>query len=518
MGTLIELSPAARDRSASHGQRCQRIKTSPSTAPPESAARGASEGALRGLLVHGISGGRSYNPAVVHTESSPLQPSRRDLLKAASLGPLAGLIGGLGTPSEHPPNVLILVADDQSRIDLSPYGHSRCPTPAIADLAQKGLLLDRFYTPIPLCQPSRAALYTGLLPQRNGVYAFEEIRRDVATWPELLDGHCFTGMIGKLNVAPAERMSFDFLRRLNDDNAGRSPSKIGQLFEELLKQAGSRRFCAVVNFVDPHRPFGAGEKAEVRFDPAEVWVPPFLLDIPEMRKELARYYDATMRMDRAVGRILEVLGKRAEDTLILYISDNGMPFPFAKSTLYEPGVNLPFLAVWPGVIPAQTRPAWSCSMLDLLPTVLEIFGAEAPYALDGRSRLPYLVGSETGDGEPVICRMAANRAGHFPSRSVRLGRWKYILNFKPEAQYNNSVIKVSKAWAAWRERAGSAERVSTLIKRPQEELFDLESDPWELVNLVQAPDGAAALAEVRRALADALRAEGDSRHKDVPGA
>ena len=447
-------------------------------------------------------------------------PSRRELLGTALLGPAVASTCARAPRSDRPANVLVLVADDQSRVDVHGPGSLPGPLPAIRALREEGLALERFYTPIPLCQPARSALYTGLLPQRNGVFAFQELRPGTATWPALLQGRCFTGMIGKLNVAPAEALPFDHLERLDDDPVGRSPAAARTAFARFLERAGPRRFCAVVNLLDPHRPFGAGGGAEGVTDPGAVEVPPFLADLPEMRAELARYHDAMDRLDRCVAAVLEELGGRSDDTLVVYTSDNGMPFPFAKSTLYEPGVNLPFLARWPGAIRPGTRQLGPASLTDLLPTVLEAFGAESPERLDGRSLLDRLTGSDTAPKAPVVCRMTATRAGLFPARSLRLGDWKYVLNLEPEKEFHNSVLNGSRAWAAWRTGRGvtqaQRERAERLVHRPREELYDLATDPWELVDLARETRQAEALERLRGALAAELEAQGDKRHRDVP--
>jgi arylsulfatase A-like enzyme len=428
---------------------------------------------------------------------------RRRLIGLAAASPLLSTLGcASDSRGERPRNLVVLVADDQSRLDVPAYGRATCRTPHLDRLAREGARFERFYTPVPLCQPARACLYTGVLPHRNGVFAFEDVRPGVATWPELLRGHATTAMIGKLNAGPRARFAFDHTVELKDEQ-GRSPEAYERATAEFLSAAAERPFAAVINFNDPHRPFGeGGEGGEARepHDPKAVWVPPFLWDTPETRVDLAKYYDALARMDEAIGRVLALLEPLAGDTLVIFTSDNGAPFPFAKTTLYEAGINLPFIARWPGVVQPGSAVASPTSLLDLLPTALEVFGVEADGPRDGRSLLPLLRG-EPVEERPIVGWITATRAGHYPTRSIRLGDTKYVRNFEPRREFVNSVMSGSRTWASWEalesEKPALRRRMRRLRHRPAEELYDLASDPHELADLAGDASRADELERVR---------------------
>jgi len=166
-------------------------------------------------------------------------PSRRELLKAAAAVSLLTACHATGRAPDdgraRPRNLLVLVSDDQSRCDLGAYGNTACPTPHINGLAADGMRFDRAYTPTSICMPSRTCYYTGLYPHQNGATGFEPVRPGVATWPELLAGHCATGMVGKFNVRPRSRFPFEYFGGTGIlAREGRLPVKYEHLSGEFL--------------------------------------------------------------------------------------------------------------------------------------------------------------------------------------------------------------------------------------------------------------------------------------------
>jgi len=475
----------------------------------------------------------------------PARPTRRDLLKAALTAPVVTSVACASAPRQAeglPRNVLLIVSDDQSRFDLGCYGNPACTTPNVDRLAAQGLKFERGYSPVGLCKPARSSLYTGLYPHKNGATGFSDsILPDVSTWPELLAGQCHTSMLGKFNVTPRERFPFDVYEGIGiQEDPGVDPANYERAFGDVMDAVGRSRFAAIVNLKDPHRPFHAdlyvplddGRPARAH-DPDRVWVPPCLWDTPETREDLADYYDALRRLDDSVGRILGTLREsgHADDTLVVFTSDNGMPFPFGKSTLYEAGINVPFVVRWPGVVPpGGTSPAL-VSLVDLLPTALAAFEVPAPGPLDGRSLLGLLRGEVASVRDQVIGvhddllkepMREGRRNPDFPTkpptpraRSIRSGRYKYIRNFDTQYEFTNNVIasKGATTWRSW-ERVAQDDpalraRMDSLLWRATEELFDLQADPWELNNLAQDSSRAAAKAQLAAQLREWMQREGD---------
>lgn len=477
------------------------------------ALRAACEVALRiagPRLGHGAARPEAHNGAMDTREP---ELDRRTLLGGAAALGLGLACASTGRPTQRPKNLLVLLADDLSGRDLGCYGNADARTPAIDALARDGVRFERAYTAVGVCQPSRSSLYTGLYPHRHGAMGFGPIRADVATWPELLrERGVFTAMVGKLDVDPLEKFPFEHLLRAVDLPVRRDPAVWEHHMREVIERAADRPFAALLAFVDPHRPFDEEAGAPLT-DPERVRVPAGLWDTPGTRAELAQYLDCVARLDRSVERVLAVLEQtgRARDTLVVLTSDNGASFPFAKSTLYEPGVRMPLIVRGPGV--ASAVHGEHVSLLDLLPTALELFGAQAR-ELDGRSLVPLLLGGQSlGRQSFVTMQTENNREQARPARALHTARYKYIRNFGPDVATVSNVVGHTQTWESGKRAAASdpaiAARMRAYLYRPQEELYDLASDPAELTNLADAPQHADVLTRSRNELRTWMEAHGD---------
>jgi N-sulfoglucosamine sulfohydrolase len=301
-------------------------------------------------------------------------------------------------------NVVLLVADDLG-FQLGCYGDTKIRTPNIDGLAKNGVHFTNAFAAVSSCSPSRATLYTGLHTHTNGQYglahathnfhSFENVR----SLPGLLRANGYrTGIIGKIHVLPASVYPFDV--EMTKSIAGnRSVAVMADQARQFFRDSSDKPFALVVGFSDPHR--GARGFANenkypgvqpIAYEPSDVTVPYFLSDRPEVRRELADYYQSISRLDQGVGFVLDALKetKHTDDTLVLFLSDNGPPFPGAKTTLYDAGVHLPLIVS----SPAQSRRGITnqamVSWIDVLPTILDWAGVKAPPALMGRSVLPIL--------------------------------------------------------------------------------------------------------------------------------
>jgi len=243
----------------------------------------------------------------------------------------------------------------------------------------------------------------------------------------------------------------------------------------------------------------------VRYDPKDVIVPPFLPDSPEVRRELAEYYQSISRMDRGVGLLIDMLRElgQLENTLIIFISDNGMPWPGAKTTLYDAGIHLPLLVTGPGVPQGRTTDAL-VSYADITPTILNLARAKGPaYKLPGRSFLP-IVAAQTARGWDAVF---ASHQFHeitmeYPMRSIITARYQYIVNLTPEREFPFAAdLWGSATWQGIRKRGDTMmgqKQIAEYLHRPKEELYDLSADPNELRNLAADPTHAETLAGLRR--------------------
>ena len=447
----------------------------------------------------------------------------------------AFLAGALGAPfalriahaeSAEPrsrPNIVIIVSDDQGKLDLGCYGNKFCTTPNLDALASEGMRMKGAFTPTAICTPSRSALLTGLYPHRSGAYGFRSIDPGVQTLPELISRAGYrTGIIGKVHVSPLEQFPFDVMVGVEDLGSGRDVDRYAVEVQRFLEDSKGEPFLLMICYADPHRPFPTkgmkkGPSAEVAdpHDSRNILVPPFLLDTPETRTEIAQYYDAIRRMDRGVGLVNRAIRETGNEknTIVFFTSDNGMPFPFAKTTLYDAGINMPFLVRWPGVVKEGTVTGAMISFVDILPTCLDIAGAPIPGTIDGRSFLPVIQGKQKAFHEAIF----ASHTDHavkprVPSRAIRTRDHKYIYNLRPDLEFRNNAMN-SPTWSSWLEKAKTdpevASRVRLLVSRPKEELYDLKADPYELTNLATDPTCGALLSSLRTRLAEWMKHQRD---------
>jgi N-sulfoglucosamine sulfohydrolase len=299
-------------------------------------------------------------------------------------------------------NVVLLIADDLG-LDLGCYGNTVIKTPNIDGLAKQGTRFAQGFATVSSCSPSRAALYTGLHTHTSGQYGLahaehnQHTRANVKSLPGYLKAAGYrTGILAKVHVLPREVYPFDVEAPAG---GGRDVAQLARAARQFIEGSGDKPFCLVVGFTDPHRA-GTGFAndrtypgvPEVRYDPKDVLLPYHVPDRPEVRRDFAEYYQSATRLDYGVGLMLKILEetKKADETLVIFLSDNGIPFPGAKTTLYDPGLHLPLIVASPAQKKRGTVSEAMVSWVDVLPTILDWAGVKAPPVLAGRSLLPIL--------------------------------------------------------------------------------------------------------------------------------
>ena len=426
------------------------------------------------------------------------------------------------------PNFVLITADDMNWDAVGAFG---CPTegttPHIDRLAAEGLRFKHGHVTIAVCQPSRSALMTGRYPHLSGGEGFYRLRyKDVPILPAILRTEGYdVGILGKVpHSTPYQAFQWDMARDQIHLGQGRNPKVYYQYAKNFVQDAidGDRPFFLMANSHDPHRPFYGNDKAEWygeldppavppsrTFAPEEVIVPGFLPDIPDVRLEIAEYYNSVRRCDDTVGRLLDVLDEAgaAENTLVMFLSDNGMAFPFAKTNCYLNSTRTPWLVRWPAVVPAGRVDAKHfISGIDYLPTVLDALGVEIPDGVNGKSLLPVLRGEAQAGCEQVFTQFHQTSAWrNYPMRCVQNARFGYIFNpwsdgeraFRNESQNGRS-------WQAMEEAAACdpalAARNHLFTYRVLEEFYDFEHDPNALHNLIDDPNYADEIQGLRNAL------------------
>lgn len=426
--------------------------------------------------------------------------------------------------SAAPKNVLLLVADDLG-MQVGCYGDTVTKTPNLDALAKSGTRFTHGFASVASCSPSRATMLTGMPTHQCGQYGLAHATHNQHTFatvkglPALLKPAGYTsGVIAKLHVQPKEVFPFD----VEVGGNGRNPVQIAEQAKKFFADCGDKPFFLLVGFTDPHRAakgfandlkFPDGVPA-VKLDPKTLPVPYHLPDTAEVRADLAEYYQSIARLDHGVGLVLKELAdaKRLDNTLVIFVSDNGIPFPGAKTTLYDSGLHLPLLVRKPGQKAGVTCNAMA-SWTDLTPTVLDWCGVKpAPVGkkdapLPGRSLLP-LLESEKADGWDTV--FASHQfhevTMYYPMRAVRTRTHKYILNLAHPLEYPSaSDLWESPSWQGILKRndklMGTRE-VKGFLHRPKEELYDLTADPNELKNLATDVGSAKVLDDLRAKLAD----------------
>jgi uncharacterized sulfatase len=385
-------------------------------------------------------------------------------------------------------------------------------------LAGAGMTFSHAFVVSPSCAPSRAALLTGLTPNRNGSMLNHQLpRAEVKKWPAYFRELGYeTAAIGKTaHYAQVRQYGFDHASHFtyHEDTC------IAAAVEWLEKRAGSapeKPLCIIVGTNWSHVPWPV--KHDV--DPAGVKISPTQVETDETRAARARYDAAVKNADRDLGIIYDAVRKTLGDnTLFVFTSDHGAQFPFGKWNCTDAGLRTPLIAAWPGKIEAGSRSDVMATWLNLLPTFIDAAGGEnarGTETLSGRSLLPVLRGKEaTGPDAVFATHSGDGRMNRYPVRSVRTRNFRYVRNLDPAAEFHSHVDLVDDEhyWASWVEKArtdaGAAATVARYFKRPAEELYDVNSDPYELKNLAADPAHAAMLAQLRGQLDAWMREQGD---------
>jgi len=466
--------------------------------------------------------------------------TRRDFLKTVGWGALGLSLDACRPAGEKKqrPNILLITADDMNYNSPGCYG-STIPgiTPNIDRLAEEGMRFSHAHVNIAVCQPCRQSLLTGRYAFRHGGEGFNPIWLEVPTLGEQLrTAGYWNGILGKeRHLKPDSKFCMDFVRGekalASGMGIGRDPAKYKAFSQEFFNQASTRGkpFFLMANAHDPHRPFAGSENEkkswgkdlpQVRrwITEKEVTVPGFLPDIPDVRREIAQYYTSVYRCDEVVGSILEALDESGcrENTVVMFLSDNGMSFPFAKANCYLNSTKTPWIVRWPGKNQeGSVNHKDFISGIDFMPTVLEIVGLPQIEGMDGRSFVPLLNGKSQPGRDSVFTEFHQTFAkNRYPMRCVQTAQFGYIFNFWPDGQTRMTMdstgglsFKAMKK-AALKDREIES-RVRLFSYRIPEEFYKLDSDPDALENLIQDPRYSDEIEVMRKRLEAYMAETGD---------
>ncbi len=424
-------------------------------------------------------------------------------------------------------NLLFLTTDDMSCDSVGAWGCKLADTtPHLDRLAARALRFNHAFVQVGNCMPSRNVMGSGRYPHNNRVEGFYPIKDP--DYPVLADlmkaGGWFTGIRGKVPHATpySPYPGWDaVLDTLPDGQRAhiKDPASYHACVQDGIARAkaAQKPFFLNINISDPHKPFynekGRGDPHVPSrvFSADEVPVPGFLPDDPEVRAELALYYSTVRRADDCVGQVLRALEEAGEleRTVILFLSDHGMPLPFAKTQLYYHSTRTPMMVVWPGVTrPGSIDDDHLVSAVDLLPTLLDVFRLPHPDGLDGRSFAPVLRGEKQAGREYVVTEYNENSGGNrSPMRSILTKEHAYLFN--PWSNGERVMRTATQGTVTYRRMQALAKtdpqvaaRLHLIDHRLPEELYHYAYDPDALTNLLGKPEVADVQARLTRALED----------------
>ena len=418
------------------------------------------------------------------------------------------------------PNILLITADDMGWQTLGCYG---CTTPGTTPhldaFAATALRFERAHNTQAVCVPSRTSMQTGRYPHRfwgeidsSGKPGYG-VRSDVPTLPERLHEHGYlTAMLGKVtHHAPASKFPWDVAINHWDWERlhyARDPQFMGARAGEVMAQAknAGQVWYLVANCLDPHRPFPGSGKGEGPVDksafypepsrsfaPDEIELPAFLPDLPDVRREYAQYLSGVRRADDSIGQILRALDNsgQAENTIVVYLTDHGSPFPFAKENCYLNSTKTPLMMR----VPDRTRAGavnqrGFVSTVDLSATLLDLLGLPNLEGSDGVSFAPLLDGKN--GGRDSLVTVFHHTPGHapIPMRGLLRGDFGYVFNAwaTDGKTYTPGDPFGGLTWNAMQNAAQTdaavASRVEFCLRRAPHELYDYASDPNALNNLI----------------------------------
>ncbi len=445
-------------------------------------------------------------------------------LMAAAALPTTGRAIAAG--EESPKNVILYVVDDLG-FQLGCYGDALVNSPNLDRLAAEGTRFTRAFCTTASCSASRSVILSGQQNHANGQYGHQHGYNHFSSFDSvkslpvvLAEGGYRTCSIGKYHVAPEEVYHFEQYANQGIQGA-RNSVRMAENARQYIEEKDDRPFFLYICTSDPHRGGGPGQFGNptesrsyegitsVEYKPDEVPVPSWLPGIPETRRELAEYYQAVSRIDQGIGRLMEVLKETGHwnDTLILFLSDNGPAFAGAKTTLYEPGMNLPLIVRHPQQDKRGVVTGAMVTWADLMPTILDYTGIAPPkgHALHGRSFLGVLEQENPqGWSEVYASHTFHEITMYYPMRVIRTDRYKYILNLAHPLPYPfASDLHASLTWQGVLRRGldhYGKRTVDAYLHRPRHELYDLQNDPHEIDNLADNPDYGSVLAELQAKL------------------
>lgn len=459
---------------------------------------------------------------------------RRDFLKTGMLTSAGVLLSGACAKLAQqgsmpkPLNVFIYVTHDSGR-HFGCYGEGRALTPRIDRMAGEGVLFSNHFATAAGCSPSRGAIFTGRYPHNNGLMGLANrgwgfrIHPSEKHMARLFNESGYRTTLFSIQHEIDRKTWPDFAREMGyeqhlgqREEAATLPPLVIQELKKWAEHSDGRPFFAAMGTEETHRPFPRRNYPFPVDDPDRCWVPPYLPDTPDVRRDFAAFHSLFGGVDNLVGNIMDTLDETglSENTLFVLTTDHGIPYPRAKCTLYDSGIETALIIRGPGAFRGGKIIDELVSNVDVLPTILEAAGIPVPKNIQGRSVLPLLEGRSYKPRREIFAEKTFH--GYYdPKRCIRTKRFKYIRNWKLDQQ-----MEMGDACKLINE--GKDLRDLFPKEHPPEELYDLAKDPYELENVVGRPEYQSTRSDLRSRLMDFLKAtddpilEGRVPHPDEP--
>lgn len=401
------------------------------------------------------------------------------------------------------PNIIFYLADDQDKYDYGCYGNDFIKTPAVDRLAREGMVFENAFTGQAICAPSRSQLYTGNYPLKNGCFL-----NHFRSKPDMKSITTYLGdlgydviLAGKSHVKPSSVYDWDYEWPSVEGGGPRKEIPLDSI--QAYFKTADKPFCMFITSAYPHPKYfdvPAKPADSLKFYPFNAHEK----NSKEKLKEKSGYYRSVEEDNRYLEQVLKFVDEELdENTLFIYSADHGAS---GKFTVYDRGLNVPFVARWPKVIKPGTRNETLIHYTDIVPTFVEIAGGKPTEDVDGKSFLPILKGDDKEIHEYIYgvqtnqCILAASV---FPARMIRNKQYQYIRNFNSvevvdqnlgDNKYINAFIKIG---------------AQKFGKLPYEELYDIVNDPFEQNNLAKDPAYAKVKEELAAELLKWMKKQGD---------
>jgi len=439
--------------------------------------------------------------------------TRRDFLRQlviATTGVIFSSRVSAKNTQSNKPNIILIIGDDISDADFGCYGHPHIRTPNVDKLASDGIRFTTAYPTPGVCVHTRRRVITGRYPHNTGA---PELHTDLpegqVMFPAILkqEGY-YTAAAGKWHLGNYAKSAFD---KIVESSPGGE-----ELWVQCLQQRPKgKSFFMWFASHDAHRGWSPEKDAKAHTSEDAI-IPPYLIDTPTVRQDMAQYYDEVQRLDRYTGEVVKELKNQGvlENTIVIFMADNGRPFPRCKTRLYDSGIKTPFVIYWPDGLKQKGKVSHSLvSAIDIAPTILELAGVKSPPSFQGISMMPLLTDPKTSIRKYVF----AEHNWHTQIAHERMGRhedYVYIRNAHPQlpqicgldAQCPQKELRE----LARQGKLTPAQMDPLLEPRPAEELFNVSDDPHQIKNIAGDPEYRKVLEELRKLMDEWQDRTGDT--------